>query len=280
LVLIYWDYIKNNDATWWRKTLLPLSFKNGNLIARWFFFYLLIFSFNASAQHIDSLKQTKDSLKAPDTTKQSNAPFLGTTTVSGRITNALTGQPIQNVTIRFTQSTYATSSDSQGKFFLSAQGSYKKVSFSSVGSQPLSREIKPNRVNELQIRLKPSQRQLQEVRISAGKRKKYRNKGNPAVELIQEIIDHKNINRMQSADYLQYDQYERIGLSFFHLSPKFINGSFFSKYKFMLDTTQVINGETQTSLPVFLVKSCLKISSVKSLPNQLRFYRRKKSSTL
>ncbi|MHB8206447.1 DUF5686 family protein [Mucilaginibacter sp.] len=212
---------------------------------------MLIFSFNASAQHTDSLKQTKDSLKVLDTIKKSQSPVIENTTVSGRITDALTGRPIPNVNVTFTKSTYATISDSQGKFFLSAQGSYKKVSFSSMGSQPLSREIKPNRVSELQIRLKSSQRQLQEVKISGGKRKKYRNKGNPAVELIQQIIDHKNINRMQSADYLQYDQYERIGLSFFHLPPLLINSSYFSKYKFMLDTTQVIDGETQTSLPVF-----------------------------
>jgi hypothetical protein len=251
-VLIYWDYIKNEVTTWWHKTLLPLSFKNSTLIVKWFFFCLLIFSLNASAQGTDSLKQIKSSLKVLDTIKKSHSPVLDTTTtVNGRITNALTGQPIPNVNVAFTGSSYSTISDSQGKFFLSARGSYKRVSFSFMGAQSLSREIRPNRVNELQIHLKSSQRQLQEVRISAGKRKKYRNKGNPAVELIQEIIDHKNINRMQSADYLQYDQYERIGLSFFHLSPEFINSSFFSKYKFMLDTTEVINGEIQTSLPVF-----------------------------
>ena len=244
MVFTYWDYIRNHGTNWLYKALLPLNFKNGNSIAKYLFFCLLILSFNASAQNTDTLKLA-------DTAKK-NTSTLSNTTVSGKIINALTGQAMPNVSVAFTGSTHGTNSDSNGKFFLSAPGSYKKVSFSSMGLQPVSREIKPNRVNELQIRLRSSQRQIQEVKISAtGKRKKYRNKGNPAVELIQEIIDHKNINRMQSADYLQYDQYERIGLSFFHLSPKFINGNFFSKYKFMLDTTQVIEGEQQTSLPVF-----------------------------
>jgi hypothetical protein len=87
--------------------------------------------------------------------------------------------------------------------------------------------------------------ELEEVTISSGKGGRYRNKGNPAVELIQKVIDHKKENR--GGAYLQYEQYERMGLSLFNLPQKLVESKFFSQYKFMLDTVQ-----GQTFLPVLL----------------------------
>ena len=245
MALHYWGCKKISAR--WHKSFLYLININYKFLIGWASLYFLLSGYHASAQQSDSLKQNKSTTKSsPDTTVKTRI-----TTVSGKITDAVTGMPVSYITVKFDGSTCGTSSDNQGKFGLSAFGYYKKITVSATGYQTVSQEVKPGQINELQIRLKASEHQLHEVRISAGKRTKYRNKGNPAVELIQEIINHKNINRMASADYLQYDQYERIGLSFFHLSNKFINGSFFSKYKFMLDTTQVIDGQKQTSLPVF-----------------------------
>ncbi|SDQ00876.1 CarboxypepD_reg-like domain-containing protein [Mucilaginibacter sp. OK268] len=175
----------------------------------------------------------------------------GVTQVSGRITDALSGAPLPFIRISFTGSSYGTSSDNQGNYLLSAPGSFNQVSFSSMGYMPESRKINPGQINNVSVKLRYAENQLKEVKITSGKKSRYRNKGNPAVELIQQVIDHKERNRMQSSTYLQYDLYERIGLSVFNLSNKFLNGRFFSKYKFMLDTSSKINGRTQTSLPVF-----------------------------
>ncbi len=62
---------------------------------------------------------------------------------------------------------------------------------------------------------------------------------------------------MQSSDYLQYDQYERLRMSLFNLSNRPSNNGFFSKYKFMIDTTQVIDGKKQPSIPVFIIEKQL-----------------------
>ena len=173
------------------------------------------------------------------------------TSASGMVTDAASGKPLPFVNVNFNGSNYGSSSKKDGKFILTAPGMYNQVTFSYQGYQPVVKVIKPGQRNELQIKLRSSQTQLNEVSISSGKTKKYHNKGNPAVELIQQVIDHKAQNRMESTGYLQYDQYERIGLSLFNLSPKLINGPVFSKYKFMLDTNLKVNGQTQTSIPVF-----------------------------
>jgi hypothetical protein len=189
---------------------------------------------------------------AQDTVKNAKAGVTQTfTSVSGTVFDAVSGRPVANVTIRFVGSSHGTSTDKVGEFTLKEEGYYKSVSFNFVGYLPQIKSIKAGRSNELNVRLKIDQTQLKEVSVSSGRHKKYHNKDNPAVELIRQVIAHKDENRPQSTAYLQYDQYERIGMSFYQLSPKFINSGFFSKYKFMLDTAMVINGEPQTALPVY-----------------------------
>ncbi|WP_461451589.1 DUF5686 family protein [Mucilaginibacter sp.] len=173
------------------------------------------------------------------------------TTISGKVIDAVTGEIIPMVTVKVSGSSISTSTNNLGRFKLIIDNTYKQLSFNFVGYQAIIRNIHPGKSNELLVKMRSSQTQLKEVKITSGKKLKYRNKGNPAVELIQQVIDHKNINQPTSADYLQYNQYERIGLSFYNLSDKFLNGKFFSKYKFLLDTAQVINGQKQTALPVF-----------------------------
>jgi hypothetical protein len=207
--------------------------------------WLLLAPLAVVAQNKDSLtKGTARGTGKPDSVQVF-------TRISGKVTNANGGRPLSLIDISLPGSHYGTRSDDEGKFTLSAPGLFSRVSFSYVGYRTVTRAIKPGQANELQIQLHSIQTQLKGVSIVSGKRKRYRNKDNPAVALIQQVIDHKAENRMGSSAYLQYDRYERIGLSLFHLSPKLLNSRYFRMYKFMLDTTSKINGQTQTSLPVY-----------------------------
>jgi hypothetical protein len=221
-----------------------------------------------AAQQTDSLKIKKDSLKRVEDTIRRN-PLTGPVTrVSGQVTDAVSGQPIPFTSINLVGSGYGSNSDRQGNFILNVMGGFNHVTFSHVGYQPVAKTINPGQVNKLQVRLTINQN-LKEVSVtSAGKR--YRNKGNPAVELIQQVIDHKGQNRMESSDYLQYDQYERTGLSFFNLSPRIFNNRFLSQYGFMLDSTQQVNGKTQTMLPVFFSEKLFEIFYQKNPPKSIR----------
>ncbi len=200
-------------------------------------------------------QQTKipiDSAKVrADTTVKAipNTPF---TVITGRIVDASTQQPIPSATVTIMGTSLATSSDSLGRFFLRVKGTYHRVTISYTGYLQVGLLINPGVENTLTVKLKSNQKQLKEVIITSSRKQRYRNKGNPAVELIQQVINHKEENRMQSSDYLQYDQYERIAMSFFNLSQHFLNQGFFSKYKFMIDTTQVIEGRQQPIFPLLV----------------------------
>ncbi len=213
----------------------------------------MLLTLNVAAQQSDTLKKSKDTSKtSTDTGQKADLQPLLTTQVTGQVLDAATGKPLSYVNVNFNGSSTGANTDSLGKFDLIAEGSFDKVTFSHMGYQSVVKSIKPGQKNELHITMRGSQTLLKGVTITSAKKQKYRNKDNPAVSLIQQIINHKDENRMESAGYLQYNQYERIGLSFFNLPPKFINGKFFSKYKFMLDTTANIDGRKQTLLPAFL----------------------------
>lgn len=202
-------------------------------------FCLLLITITAAAQQTDS-------------TKTATNPNSNVTTIEGRVVDETYGNPLTDVTVSFNGSNYAVKTDSLGNFKLSRSGAFEKVTFSRIDYRAIVKSIRPGYVNERRIRMQRSQSQLKEVVITSGKKLRYSNKNNPAVSLIQQIINHKNENRMESAAYLQYHQYERTGLSLFNLSQRFINGKFFRKYKFMLDTTQGANGDKQRLLPVLL----------------------------
>jgi hypothetical protein len=207
----------------------------GFLFTKHFVFYIfLLIPLCSRAQQVDSLNKST---------------FHTVTSISGRVVDD-SGQPLPGIIIRLTGSKYGTNTDLDGKFALNAPGSFTHVTFSYIGFLPVTRTIKAGQPNTLQIKLHSSQTQLKEVTVVSGKKQRYRNKGNPAVEVIQQIIDHKKQNRMESADYLQYDQYERINLSFVDLPAKLMNGRYFKMYKFMLDTVKN-NGQTQTLFPAY-----------------------------
>jgi hypothetical protein len=193
----------------------------------------------------DSLKMKPDTSVIPFSSKKN-------TIITGKIIDATTGQPLSFINISIPGTTFGTSSDKDGKFTLTASGLHSHITFSYVSYQTITRTIKPGQDNTLEIRLHTRQQQLKEVVVRSSKKQRYRNKGNPAVELIQQVINHKEQNRMQSSNYLQYDQYERIVMSFFNLSQHFLNQGFFSKYKFMIDTTQVIEGRQQPTFPLLV----------------------------
>ncbi|MFD2873471.1 DUF5686 family protein [Mucilaginibacter ximonensis] len=160
--------------------------------------------------------------------------FAQQTVVSGKVSDAATGHPLSSCSIVFLNTHIGTRTDSLGKFSLTGQGAYSHIVVTAMGYEQYVQRINPGVENKIELRLVKSLTQLNEVSIRAHKR--YRNKGNPAVELIEKVIAHKDANRPQSNNYVQYDQYERVGLNMFNIPPVLVNNFLFRPYRFMLDT--------------------------------------------
>jgi hypothetical protein len=176
------------------------------------------------------------------------------TIVQGLVSDALTGYPIPYASVFFKGTTVGTLTDANGKYRIETNLPVKIISFSFIGYQAESREIKTGIDQTIDIRMSLSSITLDEVIVKA-KKKDYKNKNNPAVELIDKVVEKKDENRPEAYNYLEYKTYEKIQFAFSNITENFKNSKSFSKFNFVfnnIDTTKRIGNDV---LPVFIKES-------------------------
>ncbi|QJD98301.1 carboxypeptidase-like regulatory domain-containing protein [Mucilaginibacter robiniae] len=175
------------------------------------------------------------------------------TVVKGTITDAKTHEPLGYVTVAFAGSTRAASTNDQGKFTLTATDShYTQLKVSFVGYKTVLKTIEAGKEQMVNIALWEDKQVLNEVVVKAGKKSKYHNKGNPAVELIRKVIAHKNQNRLENYNYAEYRQYERMNFYLSNLSEKFKNKRLFKNYQFMFQEQDSTAIGGKNLLPIYM----------------------------
>jgi hypothetical protein len=174
------------------------------------------------------------------------------TVVTGLVTDAKDKDPLPYVTILFKGTNIVTRSDADGKFSISTSEKQSQVQFSFVGYKTKVVDIKPGETQNISVKLDPDATSLNEVVISRGKRPSYKNKGNPAVELIRKVIEHKDANRMESYEQVQYKQYEKMVFSMSNLSDKFKDKRLFRKYQFLFEEQDSTKIGGKNILPIYI----------------------------
>ena len=176
------------------------------------------------------------------------------TIIRGRLTDALTGEPIPFASVFFKGTTVGTLTDAEGKYRIETALNANTISFSFIGYQAESRPVKPGTEQVVDVKMTLSSITLDEVIVKPEK-KNYRNKDNPAVELIDRVVAKKDENRPEAYNYLQYKTYEKIQFAFSNVTDNFRNRNAFSKFSFIfenIDTTKRIGNDI---LPVFIKES-------------------------
>ena len=166
----------------------------------------------------------------------------GKTVIKGIVTDAKTGEPVPFASAILKGTTVGTITDIKGKYNIETSVPATKIEFSYLGYQTESQNISQGKEQTINIRLKLSVISLDEVTIKP-KRVGYKNKNNPAVELIDKVIANKSVNRKEAFDYLEYKQYEKIQFALSNVSERFKKGNFFGKFKSVfenVDTTKRI----------------------------------------
>ncbi|MBS1501320.1 MAG: carboxypeptidase-like regulatory domain-containing protein [Bacteroidetes bacterium] len=174
------------------------------------------------------------------------------TRVSGVVTDAKTKQTLPFVNIFAADSSVNVTSDVNGKFVLQSSKPFKGIKVSYVGYKPVNLPVTPGQDQVVNVRLVPVSQQLTGVTITTSKAPKYRNKDNPAVELIRQVIAHKAQNRPESYNYVQYKEYDKMMFSLLNVSPNISDKKFFKKYKFLLDNRDSTSIPGKTLLPIYL----------------------------
>ena len=174
------------------------------------------------------------------------------TSISGVVVDGDTGETLPFVQIYFLKSTtnkgvipseVGTTSDMDGNFTISNTQGYTSLNFQMVGfkTELLTLRKGQNRKN-VKIKMTPDVYGLQDIVVTPKNRKRdYKRKGNPAVELIQNVIAHKEQHCVKESDHYTAQTYHRMSFSMDNLKvnwnkPFWKNFLFVQKY---IDTTGV-----------------------------------------
>ncbi len=180
------------------------------------------------------------------------ALFAQATRVTGTVTDGSTKETIPFVTVGFGGSTIASPTNIDGKYAISSDKPYSQIKASFLGYRDVVVAVKPGQTQVINITLMPLAQELSEVDIKAGKKPRYRNKDNPAVELIRQVIAHRERNRPESYAYVEYKEYDKMQFSIANLSSKVADKKFFRKYKFVLDNRDSTLVPGKSLLPIYL----------------------------
>lgn len=171
------------------------------------------------------------------------------TSLSGVVVDADTGEPLPFVQLYFIKPTsegslntqYGTTSDLDGNFSLSNPAGYTTVNFQMVGYKTEMYTLRQGQQRKnIKIKLKPDVYNLQDIVVTPKHRKQeYRRKGNPAVELIKNVIAHKDSLAPRTREQYTASTYHRQSFALDNFAPNFNKGfwkevDFIRKY---IDTT-------------------------------------------
>ena len=174
--------------------------------------------------------------------------------IRGEVTDSATHAPVPNVSVYF-KGAGGVLTDSVGHFALIAAPRFitdQHLQFSYVGYKNASVKVDIGLSSQtVNIALLPGGSSLQDVEVGNTK-KRYRNKDNPAVELIRQVVAHRDENRMSSYNYAQYGEYEKMVMSLSNFSDKIKDSKFFQKYKFLLENVDTSTFPGKSLVPIYL----------------------------
>lgn len=195
------------------------------------------------------------------------------TGASGVVVDAQTGETLPSVQVYFMGTTIGTISNLDGEFYIENTQGLVTLAFQIIGYKTQIVNLKANKMlKDQRIKLEPDVYGLQEIVVKPQRltrEERYRRKGNPAVELIRKVIDHKNANRIVSVDCFRSNSYEKLIMALDRFDVDFDSSGFWNQFRFLekyIDTSQF---NTTPTLTVSL-RETLAENDYQSHPHQER----------
>lgn len=170
--------------------------------------------------------------------------------IEGQVKDIETGKGIPGVTISLTPGGERTASDSLGYYRILSTGKSTQIEFRTLGYQTLTENISGEGKQVLNVQMEIDFTLLDDIVIN--QRGKYRNRGNPAVALLEKVIEAKPRHSLDRFAYAQIDFYNKNMIALSGL-PGFIRDNWITKgYKFIFENLDTTTLPGYRLLPAFL----------------------------
>ena len=171
------------------------------------------------------------------------------TTIHGRVIDSLSGTPLPYASIQIEGEELGTRTDIEGFFFYQTKNKPKRLRITYVGYKPYVLRIIPETNNELKAPMVEESFGIKEITVRP---KKYSNRNNPAVDLIEEVFKHKDENRKEGLDYYSFEKYEKLQFDLNNITDKFRRKWYLRKFQFIFDNVDTNKVNKKVALPFFL----------------------------
>lgn len=179
--------------------------------------------------------------------------FAQATIITGKVIDATDKEPLPFVSVSFPGTTTGVTTNNDGEFSLTTSRQLSQIKISFVGYKDILLNITPGKTQNIgTIRLQSVSQQLTEVEVRSGAKVRYRNRDNPAVELIRRVIANKEKNRPERYNYIEYKEYDKLQFALSNLSTTLTEKKFFKKYAFLLDNRDSTTVPGKSLTPFFL----------------------------
>ncbi|MEM7551293.1 MAG: DUF5686 family protein [Bacteroidota bacterium] len=173
------------------------------------------------------------------------------TTVTGRVTDASTGDPVPFANVVFQGTTVGTTTDFDGRFSIKISENVDSVYASYIGYKTKYKTIRAGENQTINFQLEEDIKTLDEIVVYPGE--------NPAFPIMRKVIENKNRHDYRNLDSYEYDAYTKIEIDIDNLSEKFRDRRLVKKVSAVLDSIDRIAGEDgKPILPIFISESLSK----------------------
>jgi hypothetical protein len=167
----------------------------------------------------------------------------------GRVLDSASHTPLQNVSVTIKNSTKGGLTDAEGKYSIIVDKDAQEITFTITGYHLSKIPLTSAPIQRLNILLSKSYTTLEDVIVNA-KKQKYRNKNNPAVELIREVIANKSKNEPGAFPYSSYQEYEKIRMFTDGPWSQITHNFIFKGFRFFFENTDstIVQGKSLNSV--------------------------------
>ena len=192
------------------------------------------------------------------------------TRIQGKIIDANTKEPLPFVNVYFSDNQIGTTTDYSGKYSIESLWASNQLQASFIGYENQIKAVIIGKSQKINFQLESTTTILNEV-VVVSKKKRYRNKDNPAVDLIRKVIANKSKNRKEKLDYYEFEKYEKVEFDLNNITKKFSERKVFKDLQFIFNYVDTSALNAKPFLPVFLKESASKVYYRKSPPIQKEF---------
>lgn len=173
------------------------------------------------------------------------------TIVKGKVTDAMSGDPIPFANIIFKGTTDGTTTDFEGNFSVKTSTSEDSLVVSYMGYATRTKKAQSGVTQIINFQLEEVATSLQEVVVMAGE--------NPAYEILRNVVKSKSTNDKRRLTAYEYDTYTKIEVDVDNMSEKFRQRKVIRKITQVLDSVEQIAGDDgKPILPIFISESVSK----------------------